>query len=99
MQTYSPSASKTSKQVTCNNTLCDLQNQCSKSSDQCPYNVTYLSEDTSTAGTLVEDVLYLTPGDGSQNGTVVKAPITFGYDLFFAVVSDFFFLYFFRNKD
>eukprot|EP00253_Pinus_taeda_P024143 PITA_24143 len=78
LQTYSPSASKTSKQVTCNNTLCDLQNQCSKSSDQCPYNVTYLSENTSSAGTLVEDVLYLIPGDGSQNGTVVKAPITFG---------------------
>jgi hypothetical protein len=36
----------------------------------------------------VEDILYLTPGDGSQNGTVVKAPITFGYDLFLVVVSE-----------
>jgi hypothetical protein len=78
LQTYSPSASQTSKSVACSNTLCQLQNQCSKSSDQCPYNVTYVSADTSTAGTLVEDILYLTPGDGSQNGTVVKAPITFG---------------------
>jgi len=37
----------------------------------------YLSANTSTAGTLVEDILYLTLGDGSQEGTV-KAPITFG---------------------
>jgi len=78
LQTYSPSASQTSKPVTCNNTLCDLQKQCSKSSDQCPYKIAYLSANTSTSGTLVEDVLYLIPGDGSQSGTVVKAPITFG---------------------
>jgi len=78
LQTYSPSASQTSKSVACSNTLCQLQNQCSKSSDQCPYSVTYLSANTSTAGTLVEDILYLTPGDGSQNETVLKAPITFG---------------------
>jgi len=78
LQTYSPSASLTSKPVACNSTLCELQSKCSKSSDQCTYNITYLSANTSTAGTLVEDVLYLTPGDGSQNGRVVKAPITFG---------------------
>jgi len=78
LQTYSPSASQTSKPVTCDNTLCDLQNKCSKSSDQCPYNVAYVSANTSTSGTLVEDILYLIPGNGSLNGTVVKAPITFG---------------------
>ena len=36
----------------------------------------------------MEDILYLIPGDGSQNGTVVKVPITFRYDLFYVVVSE-----------
>ncbi|KAH9308163.1 hypothetical protein KI387_036074, partial [Taxus chinensis] len=78
LQTYSQSASKTSKPVPCASDLCDLQNTCSKSSNQCPYKISYVSENTSSSGTLVEDILYLTPGDGMQNGEVVKAPITFG---------------------
>ena len=37
----------------------------------------------------MEDILYLIPGDGSQKGMVVKAPITFGYELSFVVVSEY----------
>ncbi|GLJ25012.1 hypothetical protein SUGI_0478820 [Cryptomeria japonica] len=78
LATYTPSASQTFKPVTCASDLCSLSNSCSKSTDQCPYNISYVSDNTSSSGTLVEDVLYLTPGDGRQNGEVVKARITFG---------------------
>ena len=36
----------------------------------------------------MEDIIYLTPRDGLHNGMVVKAPITFQYDLFLVVVSE-----------
>uniref|UniRef100_A0A0D6QR56 Peptidase A1 domain-containing protein n=1 Tax=Araucaria cunninghamii TaxID=56994 RepID=A0A0D6QR56_ARACU len=78
LETYSPSASKTSKPVTCDSDLCDLRQTCSTSSDQCPYKISYVSENTSSVGSLVEDVLYLISGDGIDNGKVVQAPITFG---------------------
>eukprot|EP01018_Ginkgo_biloba_P019171 Gb_04156 [translate_table: standard] len=78
LNVYSPSASKTSKPITCNNSLCDLQRKCSNPNDRCPYKIAYVSANTSSSGTLVEDILYLIPGDGLQTGSVVKAPITFG---------------------
>lgn len=77
-ETYSPSASQTFKPVTCASDLCVQSQSCSKSTDQCPYNISYVSANTSSSGTLVEDILYLTPGDSGHNGEVVKAPITFG---------------------
>ncbi|MQM13472.1 hypothetical protein Taro_046395 [Colocasia esculenta] len=73
---YSPSTSTTSKKIPCSSTYCDLQSQCSAADSSCPYQVAYVSANTSSSGILVQDVLYLVTDD-SRNKTV-KAPIIFG---------------------
>ncbi|CAL9136551.1 unnamed protein product [Musa acuminata var. zebrina] len=73
---YSPSRSSTSQSILCNNSLCDLQNSCPGATSSCPYIVQYLSENTSSSGVLVEDILYLTIEDATAR--VVEAPIVFG---------------------
>uniref|UniRef100_A0A0D9XG71 Peptidase A1 domain-containing protein n=1 Tax=Leersia perrieri TaxID=77586 RepID=A0A0D9XG71_9ORYZ len=73
---YSPSESTTSRKVPCSSSLCDLQNACRSKSNSCPYSIQYLSDNTSSSGVLVEDVLYLT-SDSAQSKTVA-APIMFG---------------------
>nr|XP_023877083.1 aspartyl protease family protein 1-like [Quercus suber] len=73
---YSPNASSTSKKVFCNSSnLCD-PNQCPSTNSDCAYTYPYLSNNTSTSGILVQDVLHLiTDNDQSK---AVNAPITFG---------------------
>ncbi|KAF5753069.1 hypothetical protein HS088_TW01G00987 [Tripterygium wilfordii] len=73
---YSPSESSTSAEVNCSSSLCALQKQCSSARDTCPYKVQYLSNNTSTTGVLVEDVLHLTPDDSQFQ--VVDTQITLG---------------------
>ncbi|XP_072993750.1 aspartyl protease family protein 1-like [Typha latifolia] len=73
---YSPSNSTTSKQVPCSSSLCELQSSCSGASSSCPYEVQYLSVNTSSSGILVEDVLYLTTETASPE--VVPASVVFG---------------------
>ncbi|KAK9129396.1 hypothetical protein Sjap_009883 [Stephania japonica] len=73
---YSPNASSTSKRVPCESSLCEFQRGCSKATDVCSYEVLYLSNDTSSSGVLVEDVLRLVRED--DNLEAVDAPITFG---------------------
>ncbi|XP_026418239.1 aspartyl protease family protein 1-like [Papaver somniferum] len=72
---YSSNSSATSKAVPCNNSLCELQRECSESSGQCPYRVEY-RENTSSSGVLVEDVLHLIIEDHEQKD--IDARITFG---------------------
>ncbi|XP_059645303.1 aspartyl protease family protein 1-like isoform X3 [Cornus florida] len=73
---YSPNTSSTSIQVPCNSTLCHQQRQCSATRNICPYQIQYLSSNTSSTGTLVKDVLHLTTDDNQLK--VVDAQITFG---------------------
>ncbi|XP_043708717.1 aspartyl protease family protein 1-like isoform X1 [Telopea speciosissima] len=73
---YSPSASFTSKNVPCNSSLCEQKYECHINQSTCPYEVLYLSADTSTSGYLVEDVLHLTT-DYSQPESV-DPHVTFG---------------------
>ncbi|KAL6601659.1 hypothetical protein ACP70R_044879 [Stipagrostis hirtigluma subsp. patula] len=73
---YSPQKSSTSRKVPCSSDLCDLQNACRSASNSCPYSVQYLSDNTSSSGVLVEDVLYLITE--SAQPKIVTAPITFG---------------------
>lgn len=74
---YSPNNSSTSKTVACNSLLCSQQSQCSSSSPSaCPYQVLYLSENTSSSGFLVEDLLHLTTDDTQPKAH--NATITFG---------------------
>ena len=72
--------SSTSQTVPCNSSFCEHQGKCSVGSSQCPYNVEYVSENTSSSGFLVEDLLYLTTEGTTPK--VVKAPIMFGYVAF-----------------
>ncbi|KAG8057609.1 hypothetical protein GUJ93_ZPchr0002g25290 [Zizania palustris] len=73
---YSPEKSTTSRKVPCSSSFCDLQGACRSKSNSCPYNIQYLSDNTSSSGVLVEDVLYLT--SESAQSKVVTAPIIFG---------------------
>ncbi|XP_030923512.1 aspartyl protease family protein 1-like [Quercus lobata] len=73
---YSPNASSTSKKVSCNSSnLCD-PNQCPSTNSDCAYSVEYLSNNTSTSGILVEDVLHLITDDDQLKA--VDIPITLG---------------------
>ncbi|CAA6656017.1 unnamed protein product [Spirodela intermedia] len=73
---YSPSSSSTSKTIPCSSVYCELRSQCPAGDSQCPYNVRYLSENTSTTGVLVQDVLHLRTDD-SHNKTV-EAQVVLG---------------------
>ncbi|KAL9269597.1 Aspartyl protease family protein 1-like protein [Drosera capensis] len=73
---YDPKESSTSKKVFCDNSLCVYRNRCSGTFSHCPYEISYVSAETSTSGILVEDVLHLATGD--HHPELVKAYITFG---------------------
>ncbi|KAM7260035.1 hypothetical protein ACFE04_015776 [Oxalis oulophora] len=64
---YSPSNSSTSKTVLCSSTLCD--STCASAGDKCPYQVNYLSDDTSTTGYLVQDNLHLITDDSKEEAS------------------------------
>lgn len=74
--TYSPQKSSTSRKVPCSSNLCDLQSACLSASSSCPYSIQYLSDNTSSSGVLIEDLLYLITENGEQK--MFTAPITFG---------------------
>ncbi|KAG4934808.1 hypothetical protein JHK85_049727 [Glycine max] len=74
---YSPSRSLSSKHLSCSHQLCDKGSNCKSSQQQCPYMVSYLSENTSSSGLLVEDILHLQSG-GSLSNSSVQAPVVLG---------------------
>ncbi|KAI5438697.1 aspartyl protease family protein 1 isoform X2 [Lathyrus oleraceus] len=75
---YDNKRSSTSKNVACNSSLCEQPALCSSSSGgTCPYQVQYLSENTSTSGFLVEDVLHLITDHGDQTKQA-NPTVTFG---------------------
>ncbi|KAL8472045.1 hypothetical protein ACS0TY_029321 [Phlomoides rotata] len=75
---YNPSGSSTSKTLPCSHQLCEPGPDCPNPKQQCPYTVNYYSEDTSTSGFLVEDVLHLVPGPSDVSNKSVRAPIIVG---------------------
>ncbi|XP_027345678.1 aspartyl protease family protein 1-like [Abrus precatorius] len=60
---YDLDKSSTSKKVSCNHSSFCKQRKCPSSGSSCRYQVDYLSNDTSSAGFLVEDVLHLVTDD------------------------------------
>ncbi|KAJ1290636.1 hypothetical protein BS78_02G259800 [Paspalum vaginatum] len=74
--TYSPQKSSTSRKVPCSSNLCDLQSACQSASSSCPYSIQYLSDNTSSSGVLVQDVMYLITEYGQPK--MFTVPITFG---------------------
>ncbi|GER55401.1 eukaryotic aspartyl protease family protein [Striga asiatica] len=75
---FCPSNSSSSNPVPCNSTICERRRRrgCSTSRNACSYQEIYLSNNTSTAGILVDDVLHLGTDSSQQN--IVEAPITLG---------------------
>jgi hypothetical protein len=78
---YSPSRSLSSKHLSCSHRLCDTDSNCKTNKQQCPYTANYLSENTSSSGLLVEDILHLqsSDGSGSKSNSSVQAPVVVGY--------------------
>ncbi|XP_028755089.1 aspartic proteinase-like protein 1 isoform X1 [Neltuma alba] len=73
---YSPSRSTSSKNLSCSHQLCEMGSDCKSSRQLCPYTVNYVSENTSSSGLLVEDILHLaSSGDGESNSTVQASVI------------------------
>ncbi|GAB2236203.1 hypothetical protein Droror1_Dr00027942 [Drosera rotundifolia] len=75
---YSPANSTTSKPLTCTHALCELGSSCYSSGQPCPYMVQYYSENTSSSGLLVEDVLHLATSSTNVSSTPVQASIVIG---------------------
>ncbi|KAJ8557308.1 hypothetical protein K7X08_002933 [Anisodus acutangulus] len=75
---YNPSGSSTSKFLSCSHQLCELGSNCKNPKQPCPYTVNYVSDDTSTSGVLVEDILHLASGSRMTANSSVRAPITLG---------------------
>ncbi|XP_057970967.1 aspartic proteinase-like protein 1 isoform X2 [Malania oleifera] len=75
---YSPSGSSTSKNLSCSHQLCDLGPNCKTSKQPCPYIVNYYSENTSSSGQLVEDILHLASGGDDVSNTSVQASVVIG---------------------
>ncbi|GMH14920.1 hypothetical protein Nepgr_016761 [Nepenthes gracilis] len=73
---YSLSTSSTGTQVPCNSTLCQHSGSCSATTTECPYQLKFLSANTTSSGYLVEDVLRLTTD--STPSKSVDANITLG---------------------
>ncbi|XP_019437606.1 PREDICTED: aspartic proteinase-like protein 1 isoform X1 [Lupinus angustifolius] len=75
---YSPSRSISSKHISCSHQLCDLGSTCKSSKQQCPYTMNYLSENTSSSGLLVEDILHLQSGGEGVSNSSVQASVVIG---------------------
>ncbi|XP_049382189.1 aspartyl protease family protein 1-like [Solanum stenotomum] len=73
---YSPNTSSTSEVVPCNGTLCGQKRRCLASQNACAYGVAYLSNNTSSSGVLVEDILHLETNNAQQKS--IEAPIALG---------------------
>ncbi|KAG0630469.1 hypothetical protein M758_1G180200 [Ceratodon purpureus] len=75
LNVYTPAQSSTSKPVLCSDPLCEKSASCVALTDQCPYEINYVSANTSTSGTLYEDYMYFMRESG---GSAVKLPIYLG---------------------
>nr|XP_043616722.1 aspartyl protease family protein 1-like isoform X2 [Erigeron canadensis] len=77
---YSPNTSSTSDKVPCNSSSCELRKECTGKTDICPYQVNYVSPNTSSTGILIEDILHLTTEDSTMKA--VNAKIKFGCGMY-----------------
>ncbi|PQQ03936.1 aspartic proteinase-like protein 1 [Prunus yedoensis var. nudiflora] len=75
---YSPSGSNTSKHVSCSHELCESGTNCKSPKQSCPYTVDYYTENTSSSGLLVEDILHFAAGGDDGPNTSIEAPVIIG---------------------
>lgn len=76
---YSPAESRTSRYLSCNHELCSLGSTCGSAKQPCPYRINYYSENTSSSGLLVEDILHLAT---SEDHASVQASVIIGWVYF-----------------
>lgn len=78
---YTPSGSSTSKYLYCSHQLCESGPKCKSRNQSCPYTINYYTENVSSSGLLVEDILHLVSrkADGSNN--YVRSPVIIGWVL------------------
>ncbi|THU52159.1 hypothetical protein C4D60_Mb10t01050 [Musa balbisiana] len=81
---YSPAESRTSRYLSCNHELCSLGSTCGSAKQPCPYRINYYSENTSSSGLLVEDILHLAT---SEDHASVQASVIIGDTYIVAVES------------
>lgn len=75
---YNPAGSSTSKHLPCSHRLCELGSNCKSPTQPCSYNAQYYSENTSSSGMLVEDVLHLSSSSDNPSNASVQALVVFG---------------------
>lgn len=75
---YNPAGSRTSKHLPCSHQLCELGPNCKSRIQPCPYFAQYYSENTSSSGLLVEDVLHLSSSSNKPSNVAVQASVIFG---------------------
>ncbi|KAJ0024910.1 hypothetical protein Pint_08289 [Pistacia integerrima] len=75
---YEPATSSSSKNLSCSNQLCKSRTNCNSLKDPCPYVAEYASEDTSSSGYLVEDVLHLASVSKHATQSLVQASVIIG---------------------
>uniref|UniRef100_A0A0D9VL39 Peptidase A1 domain-containing protein n=1 Tax=Leersia perrieri TaxID=77586 RepID=A0A0D9VL39_9ORYZ len=72
---YKPSESTTSRHLPCNHELCSTSSGCTNPKQPCPYNIDYFSENTTSSGLLIEDMLHL---DSREGHAPVNASVIIG---------------------
>ncbi|XP_050206552.1 aspartic proteinase-like protein 1 [Mercurialis annua] len=75
---YSPSHSSSSKHLSCSHEMCELGPNCKSPKQPCPYTINYYTENTSTSGLLVEDILHLASNGDDPLNHSVQAPVIIG---------------------
>lgn len=80
---YRPSSSSTSKHISCSHNLCDSGQSCQSPKQSCPYVIDYITENTSSSGLLIQDVLHLSSGCENSSNCTIQAPVILGYDPLF----------------
>ncbi|KAK8717293.1 hypothetical protein V6N13_044566 [Hibiscus sabdariffa] len=75
---YRPSGSSSSKHIPCSHQLCESSPNCKSSKQQCPYTIDYYTENTSSSGLLVEDILHLASVGDHASNTSVQASVIIG---------------------
>ncbi|PIN26741.1 Aspartyl protease [Handroanthus impetiginosus] len=75
---YNPSDSSTSKPLLCSHQLCEFGPNCTNPNQHCTYTISYYSDETSTSGFLVEDVLHLVSGHSDVSNKSVRASVMMG---------------------
>ncbi|KAL8110736.1 hypothetical protein AgCh_026464 [Apium graveolens] len=75
---YVPSNSSTGKILPCTHKLCDQGPSCKDPKLPCPYNVSYLTENVSSSGLLVQDVIHLLSRKTDASNRYVPSPVIIG---------------------